>query len=203
MLGIILQTVGNTGVNFNLLYVLFIALIGLIVYYLALRFGWLKTINLTDRRNLTEEINDDIPRFIIINNELQQILSSSKIKEYSGSGWSRKLIIRNNNTNQVNDNFIIRKEEVQPDNDSDEMWNGVSIIFKYNKDGFVKDGEKDRIIEQQNLKIASLTEELKIANAGVEVQMRKRIKEQAIARSAGTSLGYPSSDRQMPDERDI
>jgi hypothetical protein len=33
--------------------------------------------------------------------------------------------------------------------------------------------------------------------------MKKRIKEQSIARSAGTSLGYPSSDRTIPDERDI
>ena len=202
MYNIILQATGiSTNFNFNLLYLMLLALIGLIVYYLALRFNWLKPVNLKDRRNLTSEVNEEIPRMIVIDNELWQIIESNKIKEFA-NGWARNLTLQNN-TGQLKTDFIVTSKEIDIDKTGDEIWNGSSIIFRYNKEGAKVDYEKDRIIEQQNLKIASLVEELKIANAGIDVQMKKRIKEQSIGRSAGTSLGYPSSDRTIPDERDI
>lgn len=202
MYSIILQAIGvTTNFNFNLLYLMLLALIALIGYYLALRFNWLKPVNLKDRRNLTSEINEEIPRMIIIDNELWQIIESNKIKEFA-NGWARNLTLQNN-TGQLKTDFIVTSKEIDLDKTGDEIWNGSSIIFRYNKEGSKIDSEKDRIIEQQNLKIASLIEELKIANAGIDVQIKKRIKEQAIARSAGTSLGYPSSDRVIPDDRDI
>ncbi len=202
MYSIILQAIGvTTNFNFNLLYLMLLALIALIGYYLSLRFNWLKPVNLKDRRNLTSEINEEIPRMIIIDNELWQIIESNKIKEFA-NGWARNLTLQNN-TGQLKTDFIVTSKEIDLDKTGDEIWNGSSIIFRYNKEGSKIDSEKDRIIEQQNLKIASLIEELKIANAGIDVQIKKRIKEQAIARSAGTSLGYPSSDRVIPDDRDI
>jgi hypothetical protein len=192
--------VASSGINFNLLYLLFFALIALVGYYLAIRFNWLKPVDIRSRRSLSTEITEEIPRYITIDKELWLIQQSDKIKEYAG-GWSRKLILTSEE--QVKTDFVVTKNQIDIDKTGDELWNGRAIVFIYNKDGVEKDSEKDRVIEQQQLKIASLTEELKNASAGIDVQMRKRIKEQALARSAGTSLGYPSSDRQMPDERDI
>lgn len=96
MYNLILQATGiSTNFNFNLLYLMLLALIGLIVYYLALRFNWLKPVNLKDRRNLTSEVNEEIPRMIVIDNELWQIIESNKIKEFA-NGWARNLTLQNN-----------------------------------------------------------------------------------------------------------
>ena len=107
-----------------------LALIALIGYYLSLRFNWLKPVNLKDRRNLTSEINEEIPRMIIIDNELWQIIESNKIKEFA-NGWARNLTLQNN-TGQLKTDFIVTSKEIDLDKTGDEIWNGSSIIFRYN-----------------------------------------------------------------------
>lgn len=194
----LLQTTQNiTTSSTTLLEFLGLAIVGLIAYYIAMRFNWLPSGIEKSDRYMTIEQNEEIPRFIEINRELWKIEESNMIKNL-GKVWSRRLIITNNN--QVNSDFIINNNQVELDTNATEHWTGSAIIFKYNPDD--SSDEKSKRIEQLELKIISLTEELKQASLSADLQIQKRIKENALARSAGTSLGYPSTDRTVDISQD-